>query len=176
MYTFRQSNSTINYSKGKIYDTLDTKYFMLIEPQNEKGDTVFARKLGENEMEGEDKLYPDGYITFNNEEYPDEVTRRIEGTNDYNFLSDVFDVSYDPKTEFSITKNQIADIIMRLNLDCDKIECEVVDYQLYYSENEFMSAPMEVNESEFRSFIKAHGKDFDIIDNKLAQVPGVGMI
>lgn len=65
---------------------------------------------------------------------------------------------------------------MRLNLDCDKIECEVVDYQLYYSENEFMSAPMEVNESEFRSFIKAHGKDFDIIDNKLAQVPGVGMI
>lgn len=266
MYVFKNIKKEIlKYPQGKIYKELNTTYFMLIDKNN---CSIFARELLKEDMERENKLYPEGYISFNEKTYPviiisnslktfeeaetaiasykkgfeelekiikqfpkeeledettipktfvydylfnyfggekykdkiiggacielairvykdgqeikflkeEEASYHIPNTNKHYYLSDVFDVSYNRDNEFVVQKNINAEQIMRLTLPCDKIEYEIIGYAFDCFESKYCVTPINVSELEFRAFLKLHANDFDISDNKHAQVPSYGMI
>lgn len=107
------------------------------------------------------------------------------------YLCDVFKVSFDRDKGFVVTKNLKADNLFRLVYEFDKIEYEVVGYALDYLSSlpeeaekdlpeEFKDFPcftsMEVTEEVFKQFLAEHKDDFDISDNKNAQVPAIAFI
>lgn len=80
-----------------------------------------------------------------------------------------YKISFNKKTLFSIHKDLRVDNLFRLCFGWDKIESEVIGYTLDYLDK----LPDEVSESDFRNFLSSHSKDFDISDNKNAQVPSI---
>lgn len=67
MYKFKRNNDVITFTEGKVYKSLHATYFMFFQP----GATgIFGRILNSKELVGEDKLYPEGYVTIDDKEYP----------------------------------------------------------------------------------------------------------
>lgn len=104
---------------------------------------------------------------------------------------DIFSVSFCKKNAFIVEKNLIMDNLFRFVYGFDEIKAEVIGYSLDYSSSlseeqeinmpkEFCdlpcSTPMEVTEEVFKQFIMSHKEDFDITDNKNAQVPSFSFI
>ena len=107
------------------------------------------------------------------------------------FLCNVYTVSFDRENLYRIKKNPDQDKLLRSALGWDEIEAEVVGYSLDYKSEwpeEFLkdmpesmknlpvSSVMEVTEEEFEEFLSKHLDDFDITDNRNAQVPSVSYI
>ena len=98
------------------------------------------------------------------------------------YLSDVFKVSFDKKNLFNVERNLKADNLFRLAYGFDKIEAEIVGFELYRHElpeeveDVPCEVPIQVTEEVFRQFLMSHKNDFDIKDNKNAQVPSVAFI
>lgn len=116
------------------------------------------------------------------------------------YLSEVFKVSFDKEKMFTVERNLPIDNLFRIHYEWEKINYEVVGYTLDYFDdeetkkiqkelkellgdkmpNEFLNAPcsvfMEVTEEDFKEFLRSHIDDFDILDNKNAQVPSVAFI
>lgn len=124
---------------------------------------------------GQEVLFADG----------DEVTTHGK------YLNNVFDISFDREHQFVIKKNLQMDNLFRLAFGWDRIEASVIGYDFDIVigtvgeldgpdcglPKEFLSVPVadpvKVSEKEFRSFLAAHADEFDIPDNKYAQVPSV---
>lgn len=120
-------------------------------------------------------------------EEDDEVKIVTDGETYY--LNDVFDVCFDRKKQFAVKRNLAVDNLFRLICGWDEIKYSVIGYEMTYPDgvvgDEMDGAPesfknlpvsdyMSVSETEFREFLSAHAEDFDIQDNKHAQVPSVG--
>lgn len=118
-----------------------------------------------------------------------QLNKEIKCKNTY--LCDVFKVSFDRDKGFIVTKNLKADNLFRLVYEFDKIEYEVVGYALDYLSSmpedikeslpdELKDFPcsesMEVTKEVFKQFLAEHKNDFNISDNKNAQVPAVSFI
>lgn len=121
----------------------------------------------------------------------------IEFTEEINisgrYLSDIYTVSYDREKCYQITENpQIKDLI-KTGLKADNIEYSIVGYSLDYLSgfglgeeiekdlpieirNMPVSKPMEVTKDEFEKFLGANVDEFDISDNRHAQVPSYSII
>lgn len=102
------------------------------------------------------------------------------------YFSDIYTVSFDRANQFKVEKNLYADNTFRILHNWDKIDFEVVsfslDYLIDFTEEQKknlpdfitempVSSPMTVTEEVFREFLRTHVDDFDISDNKNAQVP-----
>lgn len=123
----------------------------------------------------------------NNEEIRFESEPRAKNR----FYNEIFNIFFDTTEIFLIRKNIFIDNLFRIIYGWDSIEAEVVGYSLDYycslSESERnnlpdevkelpCSTPMEVTEKEFKDFLTSHLNDFDISDNKPAQVPSIRFI
>lgn len=108
-----------------------------------------------------------------------------------NYFCDNYQVSFDREKLFFIKKNLKVDNLFRIAFGWDNIESEVVGYTLDFIDtppekilkdlpeqfkNIPCSTPMEVSENEFRNFLSNNIDEFDISDNKNAQVPAVSYI
>ena len=120
-----------------------------------------------------------------------EFTKEINISDRY--LSDIYTVSYDREKYYQITENlQIKDFI-KSSLKADNIEYSIVGYSLDYLSrfglgeeiekhlpieirNMPVSESMEVTKDEFEKFLGANVDEFDIIDNRHAQVPSYSII
>lgn len=103
------------------------------------------------------------------------------------YYCDNFKVSFDTDKMYAVEKNIIVDNLYRIIYGWDKIDYEVVGFNLEYSE-EFsydlpvplkgciVQTPMVVSEEEFTTFLKEHMKDFNIRDNIDAQVLSISFI
>lgn len=104
------------------------------------------------------------------------------------FLPDAISVSFHPETQFTITENVIAEHALCEGFGWDYITYQVTGYffDIPYVMTEEEKAmmpdivkdlpaviPIDVPEHDFRAFLKEHVTDFDILDNKKAQVAGV---
>lgn len=105
------------------------------------------------------------------------------------YLSNIFDVCFDRENQFTIKRNLQTDNLFRLVFGWERIEASVIAYHLDVvvgrigdeKENglpeEFqnlpIAEPMAVTEEIYRKFLADHVGDFDISDNKQAQVPSV---
>lgn len=107
------------------------------------------------------------------------------------YWCDNYKVSFDKDNLFIVEKDIIVDNLFRLRYGFDKIEAEVVGYTLDYLSSlpdserkdlpkEFQNLPftepMEVSGEVFREFLREHIDDFDISDNRNAQVPSISFI
>lgn len=107
------------------------------------------------------------------------------------FYNENYNVLFDREKLFVIEKNLIVDNLFRIVKGWDKIEAEIDGYFLDYLshlpeevEKDLpedlkgfpCSEPMDVSEEEFRTFLREHLNDFDISDNRRAQVPSVSFI
>lgn len=110
------------------------------------------------------------------------------------YLCDIYDVSFDREKLFVIHKNIPIDNAFRLAFGWNKIEAEVVGYDLgcvcpmpeemrkimkeLPKELREMpcTEPVEISEEEFQQFLRERLDDFDISDNRIAQVPSVSYI
>lgn len=110
------------------------------------------------------------------------------------FLCDIYKLSFDREKLITIRKDIMVELIFRSFCGWDKIEVEIAGYVLdYYDDmpdnvkeitkdlpenlrNLPCSFPMEVTEEEFKEFLGGHLDDFDISDNKNAQVPSVSFV
>lgn len=116
------------------------------------------------------------------------------------YLSDVLKVSFDRNKIIHIEKNWRVDNIFRILKHWEKIDYKIVGYSLDYYDaeetkkiqkelkeclgdampNELLNTPcsvsMEVTKEEFEIFLRTHSEDFDILDNKNAQVPSYSLI
>lgn len=103
-------------------------------------------------------------------------------------LSDVFTVSFDRENQFVIKKDLTADSLFRIAFGWERIEASIIKYELDVyvgkvgdEQNELPKSlqdipimdPVVVTEKEYRDFLASHADDFDITDNKHAQVPSV---
>lgn len=109
-------------------------------------------------------------------------------------LPDAIYVSFHPETQFTITKNIIAEHLLCQGLRWDYITYQVIEYSfdipyvMTEKEKATMATmpdilknlpavmPTNVPEHDFRAFLKEHAADFDILDNKKAQVAGVSFL
>lgn len=104
------------------------------------------------------------------------------------YLSDVFNVSFDRQNQFIIKKNLQMDNLFRLVFGWERIEASVIEYELDVicgtvgdEKNDLpenfhnipVSEPVVVSKEEYRKFLISHADDFDISDNRCAQVPSV---
>lgn len=109
------------------------------------------------------------------------------------YLFHVFNISFDREELFMIKRNLSMDNLFRRMFNCDRIEAEIVKYSLdTYSgtvknldcgkefpkeiQDMLVSESNIVSEEEFRAFLVSHKDDFDISDNKPAQVPSVAWL
>lgn len=103
-------------------------------------------------------------------------------------FSDIFELRFDRDKLFLISRNLLADMLFCKHYGWSKIDYKIVHYSLdkYCGKardemdgcpDAFLDfpviEPMFVSESEFRGFMSEHLDDFDISDNRIAQVPGV---
>jgi hypothetical protein len=88
------------------------------------------------------------------------------------YICDVLKVSFDKKHLHILNRDSIMYIYFCDYFKADKIDFEIVGYNLSYVENEndFMSYEMEVSEYDYKCFLMNHLDDFDIPDNRSAQV------
>lgn len=109
------------------------------------------------------------------------------------YLSDIYTVSYDKEKCYQITENPQIKDLMKICLDADNIEYSIVGYSLDYLSgfglgeeiekelppeirNMPVSEPMQVTKEEFEKFLLSNVEEFDISDNKHAQVPSYSII
>lgn len=89
------------------------------------------------------------------------------------FLSDVFRVHFDRENQFLIERVDSVDVLFRVMFSWEQIKAFPTEYYLYVRDGVELD-PVAVTEEEFRAFLSDHVDDFDILDNKNAQVPSVG--
>lgn len=104
------------------------------------------------------------------------------------YLNNVYKVSFDREKQFVIEKNLLMDNLFRRFYGWDRIHADVIRYSLdvitgqvkdeandlpSQFQNIPVAEPVVVTEEEFRTFLDFHKNDFDIDDNKDAQVPSV---
>lgn len=89
------------------------------------------------------------------------------------YFNEVFKVSFDRNKIFTIERNLKADNSFRLIYEWERINYEIVGYTLDCIED---CVSIDVTEEEFNAFLLSHIDDFDILDNKDAQVPSVVFI
>lgn len=107
------------------------------------------------------------------------------------YYCEIYDVAFDREKLFTVTKNLYIDNLFRIVYGFDKIEAQVVGYSLDKltgrSADFINNCPKEladfpvseeiiVSEDEFRKFLSDHLDDFDISDNKKAQIPSVSFM
>lgn len=116
----------------------------------------------------------------------------IEGPCKNFFLNNIIKVSFDREKQFVVKENIYAKQAIQEIKGWDKFETEVIGFSL-----DFLVPPteetkkleemlgigpmpsrevMQVTEEEFREFLKSHADDFDISDNRDAQVPSYMLI
>lgn len=121
----------------------------------------------------------------------------IEFTEEINisgrYLSDIYTVSYDREKCYQITENPQIKEFIKIGLKADNIEYSIVGYSFDYLSgfglgkeiekdlpieirNMPVSKPMEVTKDEFEKFLGANVDEFDISDNRHAQVPSYSII
>ena len=115
-----------------------------------------------------------------------EFTKEINISDRY--LSDIYTVSYDREKYYQITENLQIKNFIKSSLKADNIEYSIVGYSLDYLSrfglgeeiekclpieirNMPVSESIEVTKDEFEKFLGANVDEFDIIDNRHAQVP-----
>lgn len=108
------------------------------------------------------------------------------------YLCDIYKVSFNRKTEFVVKENVDVKLMYLLAFEWDRIEYEITDYSLdvhigtlkdrFGDDTENLpdgfldtpiSKPVTVTEEEFREFLSVNEDDFDIPDNRSAQIPSV---
>ena len=109
------------------------------------------------------------------------------------YMFDIFNVSIDRKNIIKIKKNLYTDNLFKMIYGWDKIEYEIVNYNLEVAEgllkntnpendlpeelqDVLVTEPIEVDSDVFMNFISQRINDFDISDNKLAQCPSYSYI
>lgn len=121
----------------------------------------------------------------------------IEFTEEVNisgwYLSDIYTVSYDREKYYQITEDSQIKDLMKTGLKADNIEYSIVGYGLDYlsrfglgeeiekalpieMRNMPVSESMEVTKDVFEKFLGANVDEFDISDNRHAQVPSYSII
>lgn len=106
------------------------------------------------------------------------------------YLFHIFDIRFDRQYQFVIERNPQMYDLFRIAFGWERIEASVITYSLDVIagrvkdedgmndlpeefQNVPVSEPSVVSEEEFRAFLSEHVDDFDILDNKHAQVPSV---
>lgn len=94
----------------------------------------------------------------------------INGINKKRF-EDNYKVSFNSEKLYIIEKNLIIDNLFRLEYGWDKIDFEIVGFELDYEVYPGFMETLEVSQKEFETFLQNHVQDFNIDDNFFAQVP-----
>ncbi len=86
------------------------------------------------------------------------------------YLSSVLKVSIDRDLAYRVTKKIDIETAFILKFGWDKIEFEINDFYFSFSDGEVSEIPFQVEEGEFKSIISSDIEEFDISDNKSAQI------
>lgn len=108
--------------------------------------------------------------------YIEEKSRLIGVRSTAVYITDAVKVSFDRDELVKLTRNEDMIKIICDHFGWDRLDVEIVDYELDYAESKWMSAPWYCGKDVCIKFMAEHKDDLDNADNRSAQCPAYGWL